>query len=185
MNLTGKVADEKALSDEIAMPDEDDEAAITLVRIKSFSVASEASKEDSTSKPRPAATSSYSSSSGEQRSEDTTPLVERNRDSSVPSGEGGKRSDNDRVRKTEGNRPSRVSLQEEPFNKSRVPRKSVLKHQSRPAKVSSTYDTTTTAASPSSLSPPSSPSAASSGSPASSEGAKSPLQNDRKCCVVM
>ena len=79
---------------------------------------------------------------------------------------------NSKMRTTEDGRPSRYSLQEEPFNKSRVPRKSVLKRSEHPIhRVHSTYDSThSPSVSPQSTSP---------------DVTARPSQQDRSCCVVM
>ena len=187
MSLKDKM-DDKIIADEIAGVEEEDEAAVTLVRALSISNA----KAEKESAP----------SSGEnsipmqtQRSENADPLVHprvEGDSAEVTSDANGKgssetkreisRTENNRYT-TKGARPVRISMQEEPFHKSRVPRKSVLKHSNRPiARVPSTYDSTTPS------SPPSSPSVNSS---AGSDGTKSPTpqqqyQQDKKpCCVVM
>lgn len=166
MSLTGKV-DDKAIADEIATQDEDDEAAITLVRIKSISVANQASN----SKP-----ATISEEHPLQRSLDESAPLIQGEESSEPTHA---KNENDRYSQTDLTRPSRISLQEEPFHKSRVPRKSVLKHHNHPiARVPSTYDSTTNPSSP-----PSSPSVNS--STGSNGGTRSPQQQERKCCVIM
>lgn len=214
MSLTEKV-DEKAISDEIATQDEDETAAITLVRIKSFSVASEADKDKSNSISRPQTipeeqknnrgesiplitqnskeadkqTTDVDKQTTDADKQTTTDAdkqagdpekQEANQDRQAPTN----KPKNDRVRKTDAHRPGRVSLQEEPFQKSKVPRKSVLKHRDIPLpRTQSTYDSTTaTSASP--TTPPSSPSVVSDGG-GSEEGARSPVHHDQKCCSIM
>ena len=169
-SLAGKL-DDKVISDQIATRDEDDEAAITLLRIKSFSVSNE---EATTLTVKEHETSLQDEEKDEEKDEE--------RDVHTPLGN---HSDNRHARKysapvvssgdntEEPVRPSRVSLQEEPFHKSRVPRKSVLK-RTQVTGTSSTYDSTTY--------PPQSPNPSSS---SNGSGYRSPIQQDQKCCVVM
>ncbi len=187
MSLKDKMDDKEVIADEVA-GDDDDEAAITLVRYMSISNAKASEESDiqlqtSGGESDPLLNTRVQDDSDEKPS---SPCIQDN-------GGGGKSDANGNETKPTsqnnrytvgGNRPARISMQEEPFNKSRVPRKSVLKHYSRPiARAPSTYDTT----SPSS--PPSSPSVNSS---TGSDGTKSPTQQqqhrqpqDKPCCVVM
>lgn len=173
----------KAVSDVVAAEEEDETAV--LVRLKSFSVATEASKVSpppSTSKTEiPLQRIEGDSSFLEKESDkDPTATGDGSTEEATKPVEG-----NDKTRKTEGTRPARFSRQEEPFNKTRKPRKSVLKRVDYPiARTNSTYDSST--APFSSLSPPSSPSTVSTES-ASERGAviRSPVREERKCCVVM
>lgn len=183
MGMIDKLTD-KAISDEIAGGgDEDEEAAITLVRIKSFSVANEASK-DVTSTPQAGSSTPLTGQEGggaegggeaEEKESSATGITPADTTADT------KTTVNDRIRKTDAARPSRFSVQQEPFSKHREPRKSVLKKTPHViARASSTYDSTTN-------SPPSSPMSINSGSSMGSTGTRSPTttQDDRKCCVVM
>ena len=172
MSLTGKV-DEKVISDEIATQD-DDEEAITLVKI--ISMSNETAKQNSI----PEAT---------ENGGESIPLVEQSKESSSLESQSQEAppkqtTENNRyTRKTDANRPNRISLQEPAFNKDRTPRKSVLKHHNRPiARTQSTYDSTTPL---SPTSPPSSPSVQSSAGSEAGSSVKSPTPNNQKCCVVM
>ena len=168
-NLAGNI-DDKALGDEIA---DDDDEAIALVRIKSISVDREASKVREAGQPAMGAPS--------EKVED--PLIEGDSPSPLA---------NDSTKQTmfeasasveektpsrfkkngDPALPSRYSLQEDPFHKSRVPRKSVLKKCEHPIRrAPSTYDSThSPSISPQSTSP---------------EVPRSPSQHGQKCCVVM
>lgn len=159
--------------------EEDDDAAI-LVRNKSISVAREASKLPSQPASEPDAA---------QRDEKAPshPLEEDRRENSPPTEDAAATGEvsatqNSRIRKTDAARPSRIS-QQEAFSKDRKPRKSVLKHTKGPiARNNSTFDSTTA------YSPPSSPSVESDEGSVNDKrvaATRSPIQEERKCCVVM
>lgn len=188
MSLSEKAPSSKAqaLTDVIAGAEEDDEMAI-MVRMKSFSVATEASKDTSSlnsatptpEEAREAETSLHSE--GESNplidSKESTPKE----DPAPPAG----RAAESKERRVLSNSavPSLTFHQNAPFHKSRVPRKSVLKRVDHPfSRVPSTYDSTTT----SPTSPTKSPSIDSgTGSPIDVV-TRSPVQDDKKpCCVVM
>ena len=135
--------------------DEDDET-ITLLHMKSLSVAQEESKE------KDGPDSSKHPTEGNKSTEKNGP------DSSKHSTEGNKSTE---LTPTEGRvRPSRISLQDEPFHKSRVPGKSVLKHtKQNKSTTSSTFDST----------------ASSSPETPSSDPVNSTIQQEKKCCVLM
>ena len=201
MSITGKL-DDKAMSDVVAGAgmDEDEETA-TLVRLKSISVATEAQK---VSPEPPAASADQPPSDPLQRVVEEEaprhPALEKKESNmsvvemAIKARENS--NSNDRSRRTDTSRPSRVSLQEEPFNKARQPRKSVLKRVSHiPKRTTSTYDSTTS-------SPPTSPSTVSTGSVSDYNSSSSnsnsnsvggvvsrpPMQQGpgkRECCVVM
>ena len=190
MSMSDKVpggSKTQALADVIAGAEEDDELT-TMVRMKSFSVASEASKDTSslnsaTPTPEEAkeAETSLRSVEGESNplisSKESTPGEDP-----APSAVKTSESKGRRISSDGGAGPSRTFNQNAPFHKSRVPRKSVLKHVNHPiARVPSTYDSTTTH-----TSPPSSPSSTSgTGSPIDVV-TRSPVQDNKKpCCVVM
>lgn len=168
--------DEK-VSDVVA--GEDDDEMTQLVRSKSTSVAREASK-----LPNQAAADSDKAKLSTQEDENIAhPLEDENKypSETTPA----TKETNDRVRKTNA-RPTRIS-QQEPFNKGLRPTKSVLKRSNHPIRTSTTYESNTPA-SPTPSSPPavsSSTEKASEGSAAPARAARSPIQEERKCCVVM
>lgn len=160
MSLAGKI-DDKAIADEVA---DDEEEAITLVRLKSISVAREASREEETSSSAKQSTDTEAEASLNE--DELSPLV------SASKGDGTFEASMEEKPSSADGRPTRVSLQEDPFHKSRVPRKSVLKHSTHPInRTPSTYaSTNATRSPPQSISP---------------EPTRSPIQQERKCCVVM
>lgn len=160
---------------DIIAGDEDDET-IQLIRNKSISVAREASK-----LPPQAA---YDPDEAKAPDENFSHPLEEEKQS------GEATTANDRTRRTDAVRPSRVS-QQEPFIKGLKPKKSVLKHGVHPiARTSSTYDSTTpqspTPSSPASVASTTGNSNERGVAAATTRAARAPIQEDgRKCCVVM
>ncbi len=162
------------MTDEIA---DDEDEMVALVRLKSLSVDRKASKAREVSQP---STLKDSGEAGiadplteDPLTEDTlSPLPNKNSTPKFEISDSVEEKRNSRARVTDAGRPVRYSLQEEPFHKSRVPRKSVLKKSEHPIRrAPSTYDSTHSP----SISPQSS----------SPEVPRSPGQPDRSCCVVM
>ena len=157
---------------------EDDDEMTQLVRTKSTSVAHEASKLLTQAATDP------DKANPPTNENIPNPLEDENKDLTETTA--APKQNNDRVRRTDA-RPTRVS-QQEPFNKGLRPTKSVLKRSNHPIRTTgSTYESNTPA-SPT----PSSPAAVASSTEKASEGgaaparaARSPIQEERKCCVVM
>ena len=167
-SLAGNI-DDKAMTDEIA---DDEDEMVALVRLKSLSVDREVSKAREVSQPSTLKDSGQAGIADPLTEDTLSPLPNKNSTSKFEISDSVEEKRNSRARVTDAGRPVRYSLQEEPFHKSRVPRKSVLKKSEHPIRrAPSTYDSTHSP----SISPQSS----------SPEVPRSPGQPDRSCCVVM
>lgn len=172
MSLSGKL-DDKCLDSEIA--GNEDEEVGAMVRLKSFSVTREASEAELRVSREESETSFPEDNNDTEDS--TRPLVTTQISSNSDNAKTPNRYSRIACDNDDGTRPSRVSLQDDPFHKSRVPRKSVLKRTNHPIpRADSTYASTPS-------SPPLSPTNVCL-DPGASDGHASPAQ-DRKCCSIM